>query len=254
VGSTAQVTETCEPDLPHLLLQVLPTAACVSDQTMTALLWADLAARELEPGTQVMDMGYVDAQGLVDAAARGIDLVGPIQPDTSWQARAGAGYAAADFALDWEAKQATCPQGKVSRTWVPKTDSGGRAVLYVRFARSDCAACPVRPACTRSAQGPRTLMLLPTQALHEARQAALARQETAAFREQYACRAGIEGTISQVMHLGGRRARYRGEEKLRVQSSAEAAAVNVVRLVNWRAGVPRASTRRSHLARVLAAA
>ena len=98
----------------------------------------------------------------------------------------------------------------------------------------------------------RTLTLVATQAQHEARQAALQRQETAAFRAQYRRRAGIEGTISQgVRCTGMRQARYRGHEKLHLQHCAEAAAIDVIRLVDWFDQTPRARTRRSHLTRLL---
>jgi hypothetical protein len=47
----------------------------------------------------------------------GIDLVGPIVEDFSWQAKAGKGFATSDFTIDWENKRAVCPQGKLSRGW-----------------------------------------------------------------------------------------------------------------------------------------
>jgi transposase len=40
------------------------------------------------------------------------------------RAKAGQGFDAASFAIDWEAKQATCPQGKLSRKWKPTHDRG----------------------------------------------------------------------------------------------------------------------------------
>jgi len=46
--------------------------------------------------------------------AHGVRLVGPVADDPSWQARAGAGFAQADFTVDWERRVATCPAGKPS--------------------------------------------------------------------------------------------------------------------------------------------
>jgi hypothetical protein len=97
--------------------------------------------------------------------------------------------------------------------------------------------------------------LLATEVQHEARQAAVQRQETAAFRARYRARAGIEGTINQaVRRTGLRQARYRDQTKLHLQHCAQAAALNVIRLVDFLADTPRATTRRSHLTRVLAPA
>lgn len=62
-----------------------------------------------------MDAGYVDADLLVDAKAEhGIELVGPVRPDTSWQAKAGEGYDISAFNIDWNAQAVTCPQGHKS--------------------------------------------------------------------------------------------------------------------------------------------
>ena len=50
---------------------------------------------------------------LLAARARGITLLTPLLADNSPQARSG-GYTAAMFAIDWENKQVTCPQGAIS--------------------------------------------------------------------------------------------------------------------------------------------
>jgi transposase len=255
VGSKAHLTESCEAELPHLIVQVASTAATVPDGTMLVPLWEDLADRELLPQAHYADGGYVHAAGLVAAAEQGIDLWGPVQADSSWQARAGQGYAVANFTVDWEAQRVTCPTGQTSRTWARTADGHGGEVIRIRFARRDCASCPARDRCTRSTTAGRTLTLLPTMEQQQARQAAQERQETAAFREQYQQRAGIEGTISQgVRRVGLRHTRYRGQAKVHLQHCAEAAALNLIRLVAWFDHTPRARTRQSHLSRLLAAA
>jgi transposase len=69
----------------------------------------------------------------------------------------------------------------------------------------------------------------------------------------YARRAGIEGTLSQgVRAFGFRTARYR--DKTHLQHVASAAAINVQRVSDWLDGQTRATTRRSHLARLAPAA
>src|SRR6476660_943835 len=69
---------------------------------------------------------------------------------------------------------------------------------------------------------------------HEALQAARVQQETAEWKEEYAVRAGIEGTLSQgVRGFGLRRCRYIGLAKARLQHVATAAAINVYRLSDW---------------------
>jgi transposase len=255
VGSLAHLTETDDADQPSLIVAVASTPASSSDQGMLQQLWQEQAEQDHLPAEQEADAGYLSAAALVEAAARGIDLVGPLEGDTSWQARTEEAYAARAFAVDWEAQQVTCPEGKQSRSWVATTDGREGAAIRVHFARAVCCACPARRRCTRSTTGGRTLTLLPTPEQDQARQAALERQQTAAFQEQYRHRAGIEGTISQaVRRVGLRQDRYLGEGKRHLQLCAEAAALNMLRLADWLDGSPRARTRQSHLCRALASA
>ena len=66
-------------------------------------------------------------------------------------------------------------------------------LVHFRFSRTDCAACPVRTHCTQSATLPRSVTIYARPAF-DALQTARRRQRTEAFWQQYAPRAGIEGT------------------------------------------------------------
>src|SRR5207247_7084274 len=135
---------------------------------------------------------------------KGIRLVGPVRPLPGWQAKQHAGYAAADLTFDWQAKEATCRQGASSVQWTERTDGTGQAVVAVRFATQTCLQCPVRAQCTRSAKMGRQVTVR-SQAEHEALQHARRYQQTPAFRQEYARRAGVEGTISQAVRAFGLR-------------------------------------------------
>lgn len=52
-----------------------------------------------------MDSGYVSATNLADSRRRGIELIGPPRPNTSWQARTEGAFGADRFVVDWEARQ-----------------------------------------------------------------------------------------------------------------------------------------------------
>ena len=131
-------------------------------------------------------------------------------------------------------------------------DPDGNADIVVSFAPATCRACPSRARCTRSARGPRRLTLLP-QAQHEALRAARARQREPDFAARYAARAGVEGTIAEgVRRCDLRHARYRGLAKPRLQHLLMAAGLNVARLAAWFAERPRAATRPSRLAALVA--
>ena len=79
----------------------------------------------------------------------------------------------------------------------------------VQFDYQVCVTCADRARCTQSKTSGRQITF-PLQAQYEAMIAARQRQETDEFKEEYAARAGIEGTVSQaVFSLGMRRTRYR---------------------------------------------
>ena len=250
-GYKAHLTETCDADCPHFVVHVETTPAPVSDVAMTAPVHEALRAKDLLPGTH---LGYVDADLLIDAQAEhGIELVGPVRPDTSWQAKAGQGYDVSAFAVDWAAKTVTCPQGHRSVDWVVNHDAWGTGTVHVGFADRTCRGCPSRPLCTHAKTAPRELTLR-REGRHEAIQAARKRQETAEWRTLYGVRAGIEGCLSQGVRLCGlRRSRYVGLAKTRLQHVATAAALNVVRFDAWLQERPRAVTRTSRFVRLMAA-
>ncbi len=250
-GYKVHLTEVCDAEQPHLITDVQTTAAGTPDVAVIAPIQSALAERALLPSEQVVDSGYVDAALLVEShTTYGIDLIGPVHANTSWQAQEDGCFETAHFALDWERQRATCPQGKTSVQWMPVRDSGGRAVISIGFAPDDCLACSVRARCTRAKIGPRKLMVRP-QAEYEALQAARQRETTEAFKQIYAQRAGIEGTWSQgVRRAGLRHARYVGGQKTHLQAVATAVALNVVRLVAWLEDQPCARTRPSRFVRL----
>lgn len=88
-------------------------------------------------------------------------------------------------------------------------------------------------------------------ALQEAR----ARQSTSEYAKQYVRRAGIEGTLSRsVRTCEIRRTRYVGQAKVHLGHLLAATALNLLRLCEWLAEVPRARTRCSPFTRIMAQA
>lgn len=248
-GYRAHLTETCEADQPLLITNVETTPSTTPDSKLTEPIHQHLDERGLAPGEHVVDGGYVDAQALADSESEHqIDLIGPAPADTSWQAQAGEGFDLASFSIDWERREAACPQGQRSACWFEREDGYGTPVIYVKFPRKVCLSCSARARCTRSAEEPRVLKLRP-EAHYLALQRARQRQTTSAFQEQYAVRSGIEGTISQgTRAFGLRRSRYVGLAKTHLQHILTAIAMNLMRLADWFEGATRASTRCSAFA------
>jgi transposase len=196
-----------------------------------------------------VDEGYVDAGAIVESRQLyGIVLLGPISRNNQWQAKAGQGYDRSGFSIDWDAKEATCPQGKKSVYWRERTDQHGHPNISIRFDRHVCQHCLARPDCTRSPDAPRLLTIRSKEEflqLQETRN----QQETSEFRATYAARSGIEGTHSQAVRtLGLRKARYIGLEKTEVQHFLTAAAMNFIRMDDFLAGAKTEKTRTSRFA------
>ena len=234
VGYKAHATETCDDDTPHVITHVETTPATTPDDNMLEPIHAALAEQALLPRDHLVDGGYTDAETLVESAQDyGVHIVGPVAADPSWQARERTGYDQSAFTIDWEAHTATCPHGKRSRKWQPDLDVAGQEVIQIRFANKDCQACPARSACTRAKSEPRTLTVR-TQVYYEALHAARHDQTTAAFKAQYATRAGIESTLSQgVRAFDLRRSRYIGLAKTHLQHILIAVGINLKRVMAW---------------------
>jgi transposase len=232
---------------PNLITHVATTDATVTDNQMTTAICEDLARKNLAPGRSYLDSGYLSAAVVVSALTTwGIALIGPLLADTSAQARAGHGYARAGFAVDYDSKTVTCPQGKTSASWTPCAQRGKDAIVAT-FSASDCGPCPARALCTTGKR--RQLTVLPRD-LAEAQAAARAAGKTIPFQADYARRAGVEGTMHQAASHGARRARYRGLPKTRLDHVYMACALNLLRLEAFWTGTPLDRRRTSHLARL----
>jgi DDE family transposase len=175
----------------------------------------------------------MDMDLLMDSRNKGIDLVGPLPPKTTWQERVAGAFDHTQFQIDWQNRTVTCPNGKTSlHSYSGKTVRGTPNVTFL-FDKKDCQPCPVRVHCSRAKKAGRVMTLYPHE-LYEAQQEARKRQETEAFKKLYAQRAGIESTISQsVRRTGLRSAHYLGLARTHLQHIASAAAINLARLFDW---------------------
>jgi transposase len=254
VGYKVHITETCEDDLPHLVTQVETMAGPIADGDATPVIHDNLARRDLLPQTHLVDTGYLDAELLVSSRLDyAVDLLGPTRPNRHWQARAGEGFDIQHFRVDWEKRQAVCPEGRTSVSWTPAVDNRHTDVIKIKFSPKDCGACPSRVRCVRSrSPHPRRTITVRPEAPYEALQAARQREGTDAFAATYAKRAGIEGTISrEIRTCRLRRTRYIGLARTRLGHLLTAAALNFLRLGEWFIDLPRAKTRRSPFATLM---
>jgi hypothetical protein len=129
---------------------------------VTETIHASLAEHNLLPVQHVAGTGYVNSALLVSSKTTyQIELIGPTRGDNHWQAKDGGGFAARDFTIDWEQHQAICPASKVSNSWTPAVDRFKNDVIKIKFATTDCQACPSCELCTRSTPPRRTITIRP---------------------------------------------------------------------------------------------
>lgn len=165
-----------------------------------------------------------------------------------WQARAGEGFAAADFQVDWLAQKATCPQGQSSQSW-SVTQEKGQPRVVIKFSQKTCRTCPVKQQCTRAQR--RTIHLR-ADTQYEALRIARQRDGQSGSQFLYNQRAGIEGCISQgVRAFGLRRSRYIGMAKTHLQHVLIATGMNLCRIVDWLNEVPLAKTRQAAFVKLM---
>lgn len=249
VGYKVHLTECCGPESPGVITHVTTTAAAVHDHRALPEIHAALKIKSLLPAQHLVDMGYVDARVLAESRSLyDIDLIGPARPSGSWRETTQGAYTAQQFRIDWENKQAFCPQGNSTYTWLEQQNKSGEPEFLAIFRDRECRACPARSSCTKARVGPRKLTLQ-TREWQQALEYTRDRQRTPEWKAIYKARAGVEGAISQgVRCFGVRQARYRGQAKVSLQEVASAAGMNVVRVARWLAGTPTARTRTSAFA------
>lgn len=224
VGYKLQVTETAEDEVAcQFITDIDVVAATTHDSEVVGEIQERLIARALEPQEHYVDQGYPSGPNLAHSAGRGIELIGPVGDDTAGKPE---GYRQSDFDLDFDAQQATCPEGKTSVVWYERPQPDGYVGAEIQF-KAQCNECPVRAQCAPGKSG-RTLNVNP---YHEILGQRRAEQETEDFQERMKRRLAIEGTISELTRKhGARRAHYRGQNKVRLQALFTGAAANLKRL------------------------
>ncbi len=233
LGYRSHVTETCEADLPEVIVQVQTTVAPVNDVDQLLPIQQDLLKQGLQPREQLVDGGYLESEQMLQSAKLGIQVHGPALSDQSWQARTPGGYTLKEFEVDWQQQMVRCPQGHQSQSWQESLRGKQAGSINVLFARETCENCPVRAQCSRSLKQGRKLTLPPRERAELLAQNR-AQASDQAYQRHYGLRSGVEACISQaVRRLGSRQARSRGEPAVHLQQVICAVALNFIRLDAW---------------------
>ena len=158
--------------------------------------------------------GSGPARDAFDKAEGHVTLISKAPPDRN----STGGFPKSAFQIDLARGSAICPAGNTASH--PRRRVG---ITRFRFPAALCASCPLRSNCTSSPRG-RTVSVGPHEhLLAEAR----ALQRTPEFQQQYRSqRPRVERVIYRLMRRGGRKARYRGVQRVGEQMDLKAAAEN----------------------------
>jgi hypothetical protein len=142
-------------------VDVLPGNASDAERALE-VLEASEAAAGYRVEDVIGDCAYGGGETRAEFARRGRTIITKVPEPYN-----GELFAKTAFRIDVEAGTCTCPNGQTSTDLRPAKDRGGT----FGFAIKTCAACPLRPQCTRNKHGGRTVQLNPHEALiHQARE------------------------------------------------------------------------------------
>jgi len=206
-GYQVQLAETGAPQNEvQLITAALPQTAGESDAAAVVPVLECLEEAQRLPKEMVVDTTYGSDENVQAAAARGVDLVGPIPgrtPESPPEA-----LTVDDFAWDERTGRVNaCPAGHVP---LSSSRDAETAKTRVEMPAAACTGCPFRAQCPiqRTGDGHFTLEFTDKERRLAGRRV---EEQTDAFRQRYASRSGIESTHSGLKNrLGLGRLRVRG--------------------------------------------
>jgi len=227
-GYQAQVMETCIPAGGSngekeaglsLITHVAVEPAHASDANALIPAVAEANERGLGPAQVLADSLYGSEKNVAAAAAMGTEVVAPVPGGE----KKGKSSRLSEFTLTGEDGIAFCPMGNA-----PIEDVARGNHREVVFSVEHCLGCPKRKECPiRSVRNGYGFSYDKKQVKMARRRA---REKTAAFRDRYRFRAGIEGTFSALdRHTGVKHLRVRGMPAVRFAVVLKALGLNLLR-------------------------
>ena len=210
-GYQVQIAETCNPENDvQIITCTIPQTAVESDTAAAGEVLATLDESGLLPRELFADTHYCSDENIQDAAARGVELIGPVQCGSLIDKDVDH-LNIDDFDVDEQTEEVVCcPAGHKPVSSVHDRKTGKTKTI---MATSRCSQCEFRREC------PMEKCRDGYSLHHTAKQRRLAgcrrEENTEAFRERYRIRGGIEGTNSGLKRRTGLgRLRVRGSPRV----------------------------------------
>ena len=191
-GYQVQLAETCAPSNEvQLITAALPQTACEPDAEAVVPMLDQLERAGRLPEEMLADALYTGDENVQAAAARGVDLIGPVpgrSPESDPEA-----LSVDDFA--WDERTGTidaCPAGHAPTSCSRDAET---ATTRIEMPASACCECPFRKRCPieNTRDGKFTLEFTDKERRLAGRRV---EESTEVFKERYAPRSGIESTNS----------------------------------------------------------
>jgi hypothetical protein len=157
------------------------------------------------------------------ARKHGVEVVSPTMGEQSHA------ISLADFHYSESDELLCCPMGQTPQR--VKTGKNGGKIVH--FDKATCDLCPRQSDCPVKRVKQSATISYDAKALRLARRRS--QEKTAAFREAYRYRSGIEGTMSDLDRLTGiKHLRVRGMTQVRVAATLKAIGLNILRSATFR--------------------
>ncbi len=233
IGYHAQLVETSNNEgKPEVITHVSVVPANANDSICLPEVMEELSRKQLESNELLVDAGYISADTLVNAASRGVELIGPVKKPTRITE-----LTREDFSFDEQGRVVSCPRGQAPIRHGEIVSSMHREPrLHAFFEGDTCRACPSRTQCpVREGFRKKEMQLCVSEGLRR-RDRRLKEQATPEFRERYSARSGIEATASELKRAHElRRLTVRSRQKAAARVILKAMACNAKRWTRYRA-------------------
>lgn len=219
-GYQVQVMETYSPDKsqPDLISHVQVEAAHKSDAQALLPAIEDATKRDLAPSVVLADSLYGSDDNVEAAGKSGVEVLSPTI------GRASQPISLSDFHFSNADEILLCPMGHPPQ----RIKAGKKGGKIVHFDKTLCDACPKQSGCPAKRSKRSATLGYDAKALRLARRRA--KEKTAAFREEYRYRAGVEATMSDLDRVTGiKHLRVRGMMAVRLAATLKATGLNLWR-------------------------
>lgn len=222
-GYQVQLSETCsEANEVPLVVGVIPQTAAEPDSDALLPMLDRLEAAGRKPEVQLADSAYGSDENVRAAAERGVELVSP--------ALTNGKDLKTNLVVEFEADPSTgavirCPAGHAPRS--SRRDPEAQTT-YASMDRTPCDACDRRAQCPVKPRGNRCELQYTDKARRLAERRRI--EQTEAFQQRYAKRAGIECANSGLKRKTGLgRLRVRGQPRVFMSIVLKCTGWNVLR-------------------------